>query len=77
MNNNRQYAHLIAIEHSDGFRDVDHKVQNLIIGLRKDQNSFDEVKDLIKAETALSNDHFSQEFLKVRGEVKCFSCITF
>lgn len=62
----RQHVHLIFSEQSDGFRDLDHKLQNLIIGLSRDQNTFDELKDLIQAESASNKQHVSQEFEKVR-----------
>ena len=58
----RQYVQMNASEQSNGFRDLDRKVQNLIIGLSKDQNTFDELKDLIVS----SKQHISQEFQKVR-----------
>lgn len=61
----RQHVHLIFTEQSDGFKDLDRKLQNLIIGLSDNQNTFDELKNFIQAENALSQQHVSQEFKKV------------
>ena len=58
MNCYRQHVLMNASEQRNGFRDLDRKIQNLIIGLSKDQNTFDELKDLIKAD-------ISQEFQRV------------
>lgn len=63
MNRNRQHVHLISSEQSDGFRDLDRKLQNLII---RDQNTFDRLENLIQAETGSSKQHVSQELEKVR-----------
>ena len=67
MDRNRQHVHLISSEQSDGFRDLDRKLQNLIIGLSRDLNTFDELKYMIQAETASGKQHISQELEKVRG----------
>lgn len=66
MDHDRQHVHLNSSEQSDGFRDLDRKLQNLIIGLARDQNTFDELKNLIQAETGSIKQYVSQEFEKVR-----------
>ena len=60
----RQYVHLIYNEQSDGFRNLDRKLRNLIIGVARNQNTFDELKVLIQAEIASGKQHVSQEFEK-------------
>ena len=62
----RKHVHLIASEQSDGFRNFDRKLQNLIIGIDSAQSTFDTLKDLIKAEDASIKQCISQEFQKVR-----------
>lgn len=63
----RQHVHLISREHSDGIRNLDRKIQNLIIGVSQDQKTFDELKVVIQAENASSKAFISQEFQKVRS----------
>lgn len=63
----RQHVHLISREHSDGIRNLDRKIQNLIIGVSQDQKTFDELKVVIQAENASSKAYISQEFHKVRS----------
>lgn len=63
----RQHVHLISSEHSDNIKNLDRKIQNLIIGVSQDQKTFDELKDVINAENASNKAHISQEFQKVRS----------
>lgn len=65
MNNYRQHVHLISRGQSDGFRDLDRKLQNLIMGVARDQNTFDDLKGLIQVENASNKQHVSTEFDKV------------
>ena len=64
-NGYRQHVHLIFSKQSDDIRNLDCKIQNLIIGVSQDQKTFDELKDVIHAENASSKAHISQEFQKV------------
>ena len=66
INDSRQHVHLISSEQSDGIRNLDRKTQNLIIGVSENQNTFDELKDLVTAVNVSSKEHISQEFQKVR-----------
>ena len=62
----RQHVHLVLSEQSDGIGNLDRKMQSLIIGVSKNQNTFDELKDLVTAVNVSSKEHISQEFQKVR-----------
>lgn len=63
----RQNVNLILREQSDGIGNLDHKIQNLIVGVSDKRNTFDELKDLIIAENASSKEYISQELQKVRS----------
>ena len=67
-NGYRQHVHLVLSEQSHGFEDLDRKIQNLIIGVSKDQSTFDDLKNLIKTENTSNKEHISQEFQKVCPE---------
>lgn len=62
----RQHLHLISNRLSNGCDELDGKLQNLIIGIAKNQATFDELKVLIEAENTSSKQHVSQELEKVR-----------
>lgn len=64
MRYRRQHVHLVSNKLSDGFAGLDRKIQNLIIGVTQNQNTFDELRDLVQAEHASSKQHVSQEFEK-------------
>ena len=67
MNNDyRRNVHLTLSEQSDDIKNLDRKIQNLIIGVSKDLNTFDGLKDLIQGENTSSKEHISQAFQKVR-----------
>ena len=66
----RKQIHLIVSEQSNGFQDLDQKLQNLIIGISEGSNTYDELKDLLKAESISTRQHTSQEFHKVRASFR-------
>ncbi|CAD6575193.1 MAG: hypothetical protein ASARMPRED_007126 [Alectoria sarmentosa] len=65
----RQHVHLISNEQSNGFGDLDRKLQNLIIGVDRNHNTFNELKGLSQAENALSQQHVTQEFVKYHQRI--------
>lgn len=58
--NLRRHVHLIPSEQSSGFKQLDHKLQNLVISVARDQNTFDELKEVVQVEKVSSRQHFSQ-----------------
>ena len=65
---NRKRHDIASIEQRDGFKNLDSKVQSLVIGLAAGQKSFDELSELIHQDNLAVKEHIAEEFHQYRTD---------
>lgn len=65
----RQQINLVSIQQGEVFRRLDIRVQNLVVGLTKEENGFQELKEQLRKESTFINEHISEHFQRHREEL--------